>query len=383
VRILIITDGSPYPVASYEAVRIYNLSRRLAREHEVWLAALVYSAEDAENALKMKRFCQGVEVAIYQHRRPPEIAFRHSDELAGKIKALASQVEFDIVQIEHSYNASYLEALPPTAKGKRILVFRNVTFDQLVRMARVEWRPALKARVLLNSLLMRWWEPRYAGRFDRCVALSEIDRAKLLAANPTLRIDVVPNGTDTRLLQPLPRQDTRPVLLYVGNMDYTANAHAAIYFCQEILPLVRPAVKDVEMWIVGSDPLPEVRRLAGDGIHVTGRVEDVVPYYRQSSVCVVPLRAGSGIRLKILESMALGRPVVSTSLGCEGLDVEDGKHIMIADSTEQFAEKTIRLLIDAALHRAIATNARQLVETRYDWDTIAQRLMRIYAELTR
>jgi polysaccharide biosynthesis protein PslH len=230
---------------------------------------------------------------------------------------------------------------------------------------------------------MRWWEPRYAARFDRCVALSEIDRAKLVAVNPSLRIDVVPNGTDTRLLQPLPRSDARPALLYVGNMDYTANAHAVIYFCKEILPLVRRAVNDVELWIVGSDPLPEVRRLVGDGIRVTGRVDDVVPYYRQSSVCIVPLRAGSGIRLKILESMALGRPVVSTSLGCEGLDVEDGTNIMIADSTEQFAEKTIRLLTDAALRDSIASNARQLVETHYDWDAIAHRMMGIYGELTR
>ena len=193
---------------------------------------------------------------------------------------------------------------------------------------------------------------------------------------------MIPNGADTRLLQPLPREDARPTLLYVGNMDYNANADAVISFCRESLPLIRQAVKDVELWIVGSNPLPEVRRLACDSVHVTGYVEDVKPYYRQSSVCIVPLHAGSGIRLKILESMALGRPVVSTSLGCEGLDVEDGVQIMIADSPAQFAEKTVRLLQDAALYQTIVVNARRLVETRYDWDIIAVRFSSLYARLT-
>jgi glycosyltransferase involved in cell wall biosynthesis len=166
-------------------------------------------------------------------------------------------------------------------------------------------------------------------------------------------------------------------------MNYVANFDAVLYFCSEILPRIRRVVSEVEVWVVGADPPPEVRRLSGDGVHVTGRVDDVVPYYRRSSVCVVPLRAGGGTRLKILEAMALGRPVVSTTIGCEGLDVVDGEHLLIADSPEQFADKTVRLLTDRASYQRITTKARQLVVDRYDWDVVARQLLEIYSEMTR
>jgi glycosyltransferase involved in cell wall biosynthesis len=398
MRILIVTDGSPYPIVSYEAVRIHNLVRHLAREHQVWLAALVLSHEEVEGVLHMRKFCRGVESAVYRRRhpvahlpvllryalagRPPELVFHWSAELARKINRLASTVDFDVVQIEHSYNALYLEALPPDSHCKRILVFRNVVFDQYARIFRVEWRPVRKIRALLHSVIMGRWEPRYAQRFDCCIALSKADRHLLVARNPRLQIDVVPNGTNTELLRPLPVENTVPVLLFVGTMNYTANVDAVVYFCRETLPRIRQSISGVETWIVGKDPLPEVQQLNGDGVYVTGRVEDVVPYYRQSTVCVVPLRAGSGTRLKILESMALGRPVVSTTLGCEGLEVVDGEHLLIADSPEQFAASTVRLLTDRALYQHITSNARQLVVNRYDWDVIASQLLDIYSEVT-
>ena len=228
---------------------------------------------------------------------------------------------------------------------------------------------------------MHQWEPRYAERFDRCTTVSEIDRQLLLKANPRLRVDVIPNGVDIQKYQPLPAENASPTLLFIGNMGYPPCVDAVLYFCREIFPLIRRKIGAAELWIVGRDPRPEVLQLNGDGVHVTGRVDDVIPYYRQSAVCVVPLRAGGGTRLKILEAMALGRPVVSTTIGCEGLDVVDGEHLLIADTPEQFAEKTVRLLTDRQLYQHIAANGRQLVEDRYDWDKIAGRLMDVYAEI--
>jgi len=132
---------------------------------------------------------------------------------------------------------------------------------------------------------------------------------------------------------------------------------------------------------VGREPPQEVVNLDGNGVHVTGWVEDVIPYYERSSVCVVPLRAGGGTRLKILEAMSLGRPVVSSSFGCEGLDVRDGENVLIADRPEECAEKTTRLLGDPNLRKSLSTKARQLVENQYDWDSLANRLMDILAEV--
>jgi glycosyltransferase involved in cell wall biosynthesis len=224
------------------------------------------------------------------------------------------------------------------------------------------------------------WEPHYAERFDRCTTVSEIDRQLLLKANPRLRVDVISNGVDIQKYEPLPAENASQALLFIGNMQYPPCVDAVLYFYREIFPRIRRAIGAVDLWIVGRDPRPEVLQLKGEGIHVTGRVEDVVPYYRQSAVCVVPLRAGGGTRLKILEAMALGRPVVSTTIGCEGLEVVDGEHLLIADSPEQFAEKTVRLLTDRQLYQHISTNGRQVVEARYDWDKIAERLMEVYAE---
>jgi len=190
---------------------------------------------------------------------------------------------------------------------------------------------------------------------------------------------VIPNGVDIQKYQPLPAENASPVLLFIGNMGYPPCVDAVLYFCREIFPRIRSVLSAAELWIVGRDPRPEVLQLNGDGVHVTGRVDDVIPYYQQSAVCVVPLRAGGGTRLKILEAMALGRPVVSTTIGCEGLDVVDGEHLLIADNPKQFAEKTVRLLTDRQLYQHISTNGRQLVEARYDWDKIAGRLMEVYA----
>jgi len=347
----------------------------------------------------MEEFCCGVEVAVRRLRRPLahvpglfryavagkplELKFEHCEELAHRIRDLAHAVDFDIVQIEHSSTALYLETLPPSSHRKHILDFHNVVFDQLDRLFRIERRPVTKARVAIHRAMMRRWEPHYAERFDRCIAVSDVDRQLLIRANPRLQVDVVPNGVDSQIYRPLGDGNTSPDLLFIGTMSYSPCADAAVYFCREVLPRIWRAMDNVELWIVGRDPPPEVMRLSGDRVHVTGRVADVVPYYARTKVCVVPLRAGGGTRLKILEAMALGRPVVSTTMGCEGLDVVNGRHILIADSPETLAEMTLRLLTDRALCRRLTTNARELVVTHYDWDLIANRLMQIYDDITK
>ena len=157
---------------------------------------------------------------------------------------------------------------------------------------------------------------------------------------------------------------------------------AAIWLVRRILPLVRRRLPGVGVSIVGRDPGSAVRALRGDGVEVTGSVPDVVPYYRGATIAVAPLRAGGGSRLKILEAMALGRAVVSTRIGAEGLAVEDGKHLLLADTEEDFAHAVSRLLEDEAARARLAAAARALVVERYDWETIAAGQRRLYAELT-
>ena len=170
--------------------------------------------------------------------------------------------------------------------------------------------------------------------------------------------------------------------MFTGVMGYEPNADAAQYFCNQIFPLVRREVKDARLLIVGHASPPTVQRLAEIGnVSVTGSVADVLPYYQQARLSVVPLRGGGGTRLKILEAMALGRPVVSTSIGCEGLAVRDGIHLEIADEPVAFAQRVVRLLLDRRLREQLAGNARRLVEERYEWSVIAEKLLAVYRRL--
>jgi glycosyltransferase involved in cell wall biosynthesis len=291
-------------------------------------------------------------------------------------------VDFNILEIEQQHMALYLEALPSYVKLGTILTFLDIASVQHNRISQIERRPSRKLRAWLHSLMMRRWEPRYAQRFDRCITVSEADRRLLLDKNPLLSADVIPNGVDTVAYQRLSLSNGSPVLLFVGRMKYVPCADAMLYFHEQILPIIRQKIPNVELWIVGSNPPHEVRQLEGDHVRVTGQVDDVLPYYERASVCVVPLRAGSGTRLKILEAMALGRPIVSTSIGAEGLDVIQGQHLLLADGPEQFAATTLGLLEDRGLQERLARNARQLVTSRYDWDIAAKQLMRVYEEVS-
>jgi glycosyltransferase involved in cell wall biosynthesis len=165
-------------------------------------------------------------------------------------------------------------------------------------------------------------------------------------------------------------------------MGYPPNIDAVLYFCESIMPLIQSRIPSLKLFIVGHEPAPEIRKLAErENVVVTGYVDDVTTYYRQSQVTIVPLRAGGGTRLKILESMALGRPVVSTSVGCEGLNVIDGENIMIADTADKFAERIVQLLEDKELRKRLSQNASQLVKRLYDWSEISRKLMGVYNEL--
>lgn len=397
MRILVIADYLPYPLIGGDRIRIYNLLRRVASRHEVSLAAFLEKPEDAECVPHLQQICAKVVTANFPRRsrlarlpgllrfalasKPMELNLLQSGELVAKIKQLVSTEDFDIVQIEHSRMGLYLETLPQDRRSKTILMFHNFTFQQYSRVSHIERRWDRKMRALLNSLAMLRWEPRYAERFDRCTTVSTIDRDLLLKSNPHLKVDVIPNGVDIQRYQLLPAENATPSLLFIGNMEYPPCVDAVLYFCTEVFPRILRMIPTMELWIVGRDPRSEVLQLNGGNIHVTGRVKDVVPYYRQSHVCVVPIRAGGGTRLKILEAMALGRPVVSTTIGCEGLNVIDGEHLLIADDPDQFADKTIRLLLDQELYQRITINGRKLVEDQYDWDKVAGKLMQVYTEM--
>jgi glycosyltransferase involved in cell wall biosynthesis len=372
-------------------LRTYNILCRLARKHEVYLAAFTATDEQREGIGHLLEFCQAVATVRFKGLKelmhpgkalrsvlqgePPELRLAFSEELAREIQALTDRVDFDIVQIEHGSMGLYLDALPARLRKRAVWVLHDIDFDKHMRIARIQRENGRKMRAWMHGMMMRQWQPRFAGSFGLCVTMSETDRRLLLSANASLRVEVSPNGVDTKQYGPLADEGETAEMLFIGNMGYPPNVDAAIYFCDEVLPLIRRKVVDATLIIVGINPGASVRRLEGNGVVVTGGVSDVVPYYRRAKVCVVPLRAGSGTRLKVVEAMALGRPVVSTSIGCEGLGAVGGEHILIADDANLFAEHTIRLLQDRELRARLTARAREFVVRSYDWEFIAKKLM--------
>ncbi len=396
MRILAITPHIPYPLNGGERIREYHLLKRAAQHHDIWIAGFTYSQDYVPPLME---FCQGVETVPFERYRnqlmrqipglvryaiegkPLEHRFKYSQALVDKLRALQTQVQFDIVQIEESHMALYREFLA-AGRYKTLLVLHNITAPQYKRIYQTEKRLLPKFRAGLYARQMEHWEPEYAGRFDKCVTVSSVEEKMLLQLNPRLNITTVPNGVDTKQYEPLPAPEpNNHQLIFVGNMRYAPGVDAAIYMATEILPIVRESVPDAELWIVGREPTPEVQALASDIVHVTGEVPEVLPYYQKGAVSVVALRSGGGTRLKILEAMGMGRPVVSTTIGAEGLEVVDGKHILIGDNRETFAAHTVRLLKDRQLYTNIVAQARQLVVSRYDWDALADQMNVIYDEL--
>ena len=390
MRILTITNEVPYPLISGAPLRTYNVLRRLADEHEVYLICFGSRDEQREDIAHLLEFCQqvtvvrrkslkkelwrvGIALKALLHGEPPELRLAFSGELAREIQDLVGQVEFDVVQIEHGSMGMYLEALPERLRRRSVWILHDIDFDKFKRLSLIARRSLDKSRLRVHATMMRRWQPNQAARYGLCVTMSEADRRLLLSANSNLKVEVSPNGVDTDKYRPLPEASSGSELLFIGNMGYTPNADAAAYFCGDILPSIKKAVADAKLWIVGINPGSAVRRLESSDVSVTGSVADVIPYYQRSRVCVVPLRAGSGTRLKILEAMALGRPVVSTSIGCEGLNVVHGEHILIADDATEFAAEVVKLLMHRDLRESIAKNAREFVVKAYDWEIITRK----------
>lgn len=397
MRILLIANTVAAPPNSGYTLRLYNLVMRLAAEHEVWLALHVRGTQtDIDGREVYEKVCAGIitghiaRKSFWGHAPgfawllarglPLEFKFWYSDELIGKLRALVQKVDFDVVQVEESLMARYPALIGASDTARTVLTFHDVIFNKDARTARTAQKLSSRLRYGLNSVMMRFWEPRYAAQYDCSVVMSEKERELLLAINPRLNVEVVPNGVDTKALQPLPDVDA-PAILFVGSMGYLPNTDGLLWFHEAIWPLIQREMPETHLWVVGNAPPPAVEALAGDDITVTGRVPEVVPYYGRCPVTVVPLRTGGGTRLKILESMALGRPVVSTTVGAEGIGAIDGEQLYLADTPELFARRTVELLRAPQRRAAMAAAARTFVEQRFDWDPIAAKQMAIYSDI--
>jgi sugar transferase (PEP-CTERM/EpsH1 system associated) len=386
VEILVLSPYPPHPQAFGAATRVHHLVRSLAREHRV--TVLCFEGPAAGDL--------GVDVHLVA---PPAAARRrrlhqlralvggpysgrthYSPAMARALARLLAKRRFDLIQVEGGDMAPYYR-LPSTTL--RVVDEHNVEYQLLEQTGRQA--PSLFRRVFnrVEARKLRPLEVAACCSADVVLTTSEIDRTTLAAAAPGTPIHVIPNGVDTRFFAPDGEPDDPASVVFTGAMDYYPNGDGVRLFATEIWPQVRRQVPRSVFSVVGKNPPTAVRALAGDGIVVTGTVLDVRPWMRRAAVFVVPLRIGSGTRLKILEAFATGRAVVSTSIGCAGLDVTPGEELLVADTPQTFADAVVRCLRDPALRARLAARARALVERRYRWDAIGDNLNDLYRDLAR
>lgn len=398
LHVLFVTYGMPQPTATGARIRDFSLIREVAKRHRVSVLSLLEFPEEADSARALLEITPDVRWTV----APPVASWRTLADLSTAIasrRPLATQgywnddfsalvtrtiVEWrpDIVEVEHSFLAPYRRAIPRNGATRTVLSFHNFAERQYQSMRRMRLGPASRAGYFMKALLMQRWESREARHFDSCIAVSELDAAELRRRLPALRVHVVDNGVDASRLRPLTEQGDSETILFVGTLRYAPNLDAVKFLRSEVWPHVRRARPEARLVIVGQLPAePDEALESGDGVQVMGAVNDVTPYYRRASVVVAPLRAGGGTRLKVLEAMAVGRPVVSTTVGCEGLDVHDGAELLMADDPIEFAQLVVQLLCDPGRRAQLASKARALIERRYDWPIIGEKLLAAYAEI--
>lgn len=388
MRILFISWWWPYPTNNGAKIRVYNLLRQLASRHEITLLAFAAAGEAAPDHVDhLRAFCRRIEIvpkpvyqpnsaratAGYLSRWPRSLIDTYSPEMARRVRALVEAGAVDMVIGSQLQSMRYLEL----ARGLPA-VLEEIEVTGYHDRVRAAGGSAARARARLTVSKLDSALRRLLARGCAVTVVSEDERALVQrAAPPGGRVEVIPNGVDTLRLRPLSDVQPQPfTLIYPGAVTYSANLDAVTYFIHDALPLVRRQFPDARFIVTGGTGDVDVSALAAQpGVTFTGYLPDVAAAVRAAWAVVVPLRQGGGTRLKVLEAMALGTPVISTRKGAEGLDVRHGANILLADAPDDLAEAVATLFRDPALRAGLAANARRLVEETYDWAVIGRRLL--------
>jgi sugar transferase (PEP-CTERM/EpsH1 system associated) len=392
-RILWLCPKLPYPLVSGERIRHFNLIRRLATRHAVHLVSFQERPDDAEFVPVLEKFCEQVVTVPLPRRQPlpqrmlaamnPRRSFyvhRYtSPTMRHAVESISNRWSYDVVQAENIFMTQYLRDVNQRSRPARIVTLINIESILCERCSRVESHPLKRVYWRLEAAKLASLEHRQLGGMDAVVTMSEHDRGVVQRMVPGAHVFTVANSVDTEEYQVPPEIERERSVVFTGSLGYQPNADAVAFFLDEVWHRVRRAVPDGTCQIVGRDPSRALLSRSGtDGVVVTGHVDDVRPYLARAGATIVPLRAGAGTRLKILEAMATGNGIVSTRIGAEGLDVRDGVDLLLADDPAAFAQAVIRVLTDPELRRRLGTSARQRVETRYDWDIATTALEAVY-----
>ena len=394
MKILFLSPTVPFPLTDGGRIRVFNLLKQIAAKSDVTLLVLETQPTDADGVAELQQF--GIQVHLipnaptlprvsfgtlanaFLKQQPITVARYALPAYRQKFKELVATEDFDLVHYEMFHTAQFrTETDLPS-----VLSQQNVDSAIWRRLCGETTHPFYKFAYWTQQLAFQRYERVLSPKFDAVTCTSDIDAAVFQRHCKEGAIEVIPNGVDVTHYQPDFTSEAPAHLIYIGSMDWYPNEDAVAFFADEVLPGIQDKVPDVQFSIVGGNPSARVQKLAErEGVVVTGRVPEIKPYFAEATVFVVPLRIGSGTRLKILEALAMGKAIVSTTVGAEGLNLKDGEEIFIADEPAIFADAVTRLLTDASLRRSVGKSGRARVEQDYDWRSIGEKLHNLYESL--
>ncbi len=394
MKLLHIMPYTPVPPTFGGALRVYNLLRQMTKNHEVTLITFGDSSTHSEirsqfnSNLKnihllnrpfskiLKRYNQFV--SLFNNK---SFSFRgiYHQEMQNLIDKIVTSNNFDIVQIEFPHMASY----DIKSDAIKIMDAHNVEYS----IFKYQWQHASSPlrKVFYKKEFQKIYREEIAAcrRQDALLVTSANDKNTLDNDVPEVPKFIIPNGVDAQYFVPSDQKPEPYSLVFTGAMSYIPNYDGILYFLDHIFPIIIKSIPDTKLYVVGDRPPKILQRRASENVIITGYIKDVRPYVWRSSVYIVPLRMGSGTRLKVLEALSMKKPIVTTSIGCEGIDVENEKTAIIADQPQTFAEAVIRLLKDPLRAKNMIDEGYELIKKQYEWSVIGKKLDDVYHILNR
>jgi polysaccharide biosynthesis protein PslH len=397
-RILFLAHLLPWPLEGGGQIKSYHFLKALSEDYEITLLTFIRSEGEAASAEPLRPLCiGGIELIRLPRGKARDLGIAARSVLTGRsfivsrdealpmhnaVSTALKERAYAALHVDHLQMASFV---PENTHGAKVVLDEhNVEYRIPQRLAATSKNPLVRGFGAIEWRRLCAFEREAIRRADLTIAVSDEDRQILqgLAGAGSGTMATVPIGVDTVYFGGVRWQPGGKSLLSVGTMYWPPNVDAALYFYREIFPKIRQQMADATLCLVGPKPTAEILALRDDpAVTVTGLVPDIRPYAESCGAFIVPLRSGSGMRVKILNAMAMGTPVVSTVVGAEGIDVTDGENILLADDPQAFADACLRVLHDPALARRLAAGGRELMARQYSWGTVGGQLRAIYGEL--
>ena len=388
MRILFLSQVLPYPLDAGPKARSYYVLRHLTQQHEVTLLTFVRDSDRPEDVAHLADFCNAVYTVPVRRSRLRDLGFLaksllsnqpflilrdHVPEMTAQISRLLNESSFDVVHADQLWMAQYALAAKAISPSLRLILDQhNAVYLIPRRLAADTTNPFTRMFLTLEAKALEKYEAKICRQFNFVVWVTAEDRQAVAALSEPPAIDqtssaIIPICVDPTIVEPVMASHSRRRITFLGGLHWPPNAQGIVWFANEVFPQIRAVLPNTVLTVIGKNP---PAGLDGPAVEVTGYVPDLRTYLADTAVFLVPLHAGGGMRVKILDAWSWGLPIVSTAIGAEGIDIQDGENMLRADTPQAFAKAVIRVLEDQSLANQLSHNGRHTVLEKYNWRKI-------------